>query len=100
MDYTLLFATTTGIVFVVNAITQFVKMQFPTTTPYIQYISWGIGILLAIACQLLGLGLFMTTTWIQAIIVGLGAAMASNGTFDTGLIDWIVSLFKPKPKIT
>jgi len=96
MEYLLLFTSTAGLSVVINTITEFIKLQWPSTKPYIQYISWGIGILLAIICQLLGIGMFVGITWLQTIILGLGSGMVSNGTFDTGLVDWIVSLFKPK----
>lgn len=99
MDYLALFTTTSGLIVIINAITQFCKVQFKIGDSWIQYFSWGIGILLAVAGQLLGIGMFFDTTWIQAIVLGLGAALSSNGTFDTGIVNWIVSLFKPKPKV-
>jgi mannose/fructose/N-acetylgalactosamine-specific phosphotransferase system component IID len=96
MDYTTFFTTTTGLIIIINAITQFCKSQFKISNNWIQYFSWGIGILLAVVGQLTGIGMFIDTNWLQAILLGLGSALSSNGTFDTGVVDWIVSLFKTK----
>jgi hypothetical protein len=98
MDYLVYFTTTTGLIALIETVTEFVKLKFKIPNAYIQYVSWLIGILLAVAGQLLALGMFETMTWVQTIIAGFGAALASNGVFDTGLVDWIISIFKPKSK--
>jgi hypothetical protein len=100
MDYLVYFTTTAGLIALIDALTEFFKLKFKISTSIIQYVSWGIGILLAVVGQIFGLGMFETLTWIQTVIAGFGAALASNGVFDTGLVDWIVSLFKPKAKIS
>ena len=98
MDYLVYFTTTAGLITLIDTVTEFFKLKFKISNAYIQYVSWGIGVLLAVAGQLLGLGMFETLTWVQTIIAGFAAALASNGVFDTGLVDWIISLFKPKTK--
>jgi len=98
MDYLAYFTTITGLIALIDTVTEFVKVKLKIPNTYIQYVSWLIGILLAVGGQLLDLGMFETMVWWQSIIAGFGAALASNGVFDTGLVDWIISLFKPKTK--
>lgn len=98
MDYSIFFATTAGLITLIDTLTQFFKVKLKISNAIIQYVSWGIGILLAVAGQLLGVGIFETTTWIESIITGFAAALASNGVFDTGLVDYIIAIFKPKTK--
>lgn len=98
MDYLVYFTTTTGLITLINTVTEFLKTKIKISNSYIQYVSWGIGILLAVVGQLFGLGMFETMTWVQTVIAGFAAALASNGVFDTGIVDWIISIFKPKTK--
>jgi hypothetical protein len=98
MDFLAYFTTTSGLIALIDTITEFVKVKLKIPNTYIQYVSWLIGILLAVAGQQLDLGMFEAMTWWQSIIAGFGAALASNGVFDTGLVDWIISKFKPKTK--
>lgn len=98
MDYLVYFTTTAGLITLIDTVTEFLKLKLKISNSYIQYVSWGVGILLAVLGQLFGLGMFETMVWWQSIIAGFGAALASNGIFDTGLVDWIISLFKPKTK--
>jgi len=98
MDYLVYFTTTAGLITLIDTVTEFLKAKLKISNSYIQYVSWGVGILLAVLGQLFGLGMFETMTWIPTIVAGFAAALASNGVFDTGLVDWIISLFKPKTK--
>jgi hypothetical protein len=98
MDYLAFFATSTGLITLIDTLTELLKVKLKISNAIIQYVSWGIGILLAVVGQLFGLGMFETMTWVQTIIAGFAAALASNGVFDTGIVDWIISLFKPKTK--
>jgi hypothetical protein len=98
MDYLVYFTTTTGLIALIDTVTEFLKLKLKIPNTYIQYVSWLIGILLAVSGQLLDLGMFEAMTWWQSIIAGFAAALASNGVFDTGLVDWIISIFKPKTK--
>ena len=98
MDILVYFTTSAGLITLIDTLTEFLKVKLKISNSYIQYVSWGIGILLAVIGQLFGLGMFVTMAWIPTIIVGFAAALASNGVFDTGIVDWIMSLFKPKTK--
>jgi hypothetical protein len=98
MDYSVYFTTIAGLITLIDTLTEFFKIKFKISNSYIQYVSWGIGILLAVAGHLFGLGMFITMGWLPTIVAGFAAALASNGVFDTGLVDWIISLFKPKLK--
>jgi hypothetical protein len=44
------------------------------------------------------LGMFEGLDWWQALLWGFGAGLASNGFFDTGLIEWLFGLFTKKKK--
>lgn len=98
MDFLIYFTTSAGLITLIDTLTEFLKVKLKIPNSSIQYVSWGIGILLAVIGQLFGLGMFVTMAWIPTIIVGFAAALASNGVFDTGIVDWIMSLFKPKTK--
>jgi hypothetical protein len=98
MDYLVYFTTTTGLIALIDTVTEFLKLKLKIPNTYIQYVSWAVGILLAVVGHVFSLGMFVSMAWIPTIIIGFGAALASNGVFDTGLVDWIISLFKSKTK--
>jgi len=94
MDYYILFTSASGMIVLINTITEYCKIQFKINTKWVQYFSWCVGILLSIFGHYLNIGMFMDTTLIQAIMLGFITSLSSNGTFDTGLVDFIVSKFK------
>lgn len=97
-DYAGYFATFVGVSGVVSVITEFIKKAFKfTPSEWVQrIISWVIGILLGLFAWIFNLGMFDGLVWWQALLWGFAAGLASNGIFDTGLIEWIFSLFTKK----
>lgn len=100
-DYEAYFATFVGIVSVTSIITEFIKKLFKVEpTAWVQrIISWLIGIILGMFAWGFHLGMFNGLDWWQALLWGLGAGLASNGLFDTGLIEWLFSLFTKKKTV-
>jgi hypothetical protein len=60
----------------------------------VQIFSWSVGIVITLAGWLAGLGFLDGLLWWQAVLYGLGACLAANGIFDTGLILSVFSLFR------
>lgn len=100
IDYAGYFATFIGVSGVVTVVTEFVKKLFKVTpNEWIQrIISWTIGIILGLFAWIFNLGMFEGLVWWQALLWGFGAGLSSNGIFDTGLIEWLFSLFTKKNK--
>jgi hypothetical protein len=61
-----------------------------------QLFSWGIGLAIVMAGWLLHLGFLDGLIWWQALLYGLGACLAANGIFDTGIAECIVGVFLKK----
>lgn len=97
-DYAAYFGTFAGIVSVASIVTEAIKKLFKVEpTEWVQRIlSWIIGIALGMFAWIFALGMFDGMEWWQALLWGFGAGLASNGLFDTGLIEWIFSLFTKK----
>lgn len=97
-DYSNYFATFAGVVAVTSLITEFIKSLFKTElNSWVQrIISWILGIGLGMFAWGFGLGMFEGLDWWQALLWGFGAGLASNGLFDTGLIEWLFNLFTKK----
>jgi hypothetical protein len=62
----------------------------------VQIFSWVVGIVITIAGWLLHLGFLDGLSFWLALLYGIGACLAANGIFDTGLITAIFSLFAKK----
>lgn len=98
IDYANYFATFAGIVSVASIITEAIKKLFKVVpTEWVQrIISWLVGILLGLFAWIFNLGMFEGLAWWQSLLWGFGAGLASNGLFDTGLIEWLFGLFTKK----
>lgn len=59
-------------------------------------ISWLIGVIIGLFGYFFNLGMFGEILWWQSLLWGFGAGLASNGLFDTGLIEWLFKLFTKK----
>lgn len=96
-DYAAYFATFAGVVSVASVITELIKKLFKEPSEWTsRIISWLVGILLGLFAWLFHLGMFESLDWWQSLLWGFGAGLASNGLFDTGLIEWLFSLFTKK----
>lgn len=92
------FATFAGVVGVTAVVTEFIKKLFKVEpSEWVQrIISWVIGIGLGMFAWGFNLGMFEGLDWWQALLWGFGAGLASNGVFDSGLIEWLFGLFTKK----
>jgi hypothetical protein len=73
------------------------KLILPNSTGIgVQIFSWAIGIVITLSGWLLHLGFLNGLSFWLALLYGIGASLAANGIFDTGLITAIFSLFAKK----
>lgn len=105
-----MFATFVAFVGGVIAITESVNKLFKVEGQTAKLIiSWVLSIILAIVGMVLQLGMFadlgtpdMWQTWVKAILIGIGAALAANKIYDRDeiwrLLEIIFSLFKKDGK--
>lgn len=95
------FITFSSFVLILPIVVEFIKKLLPgnVSSLAIQIISWTIGIALAMLAWFLKLGFFADIMqWWQALAVGFGASLVSNGIFDTGIITWLLSLIGVKAR--
>ena len=60
----------------------------------VQIVSWLTGVVLALIGWHFNLGFLADGTWYMAVLYGIGGGLAANGIFDTGIITWVLSLFR------
>lgn len=98
-SYTDVFASLAAIVAAVPVVTEMTKGFFPKMAPLaVQILSWVVGVALCMFGWWQELGFLAGQQWYIALLYGLGSGLASNGIADTGLIDWLIGLFKSKSK--
>lgn len=86
-------ALTAAVVFIIEAIKKFAPSMSGLVT---QIVSWLIGIVICFFGWFFGLGFLDGLPWFIVLAYGIGISLASNGIADTGLIQWIISLFARK----
>lgn len=59
----------------------------------LQLVSWTLGIIVAIICNLINVGMFEGLELWEAIVLGFFASLASNGVANTGVITGLLSFF-------
>lgn len=99
-DYIALFDSLPGIVLLMsivtplltNAINSLVKLSGKA----VQILSWVTGILLSLVGYYFNLGMFSEVEIWQALLIGLGAGLISNGLFDIGLVKSILKMVGAK----
>lgn len=88
------------IVLVIPFITEFLKKILGKTknSPNIivQALSWIVGVVLMVVCQLLGLSILQDVSILTTMLYGLFVALCANGIADTKIIQSFLSLFKKK----
>lgn len=90
-------ALTTGVVCLVEAI----KKMVPTMSGFVtQLVSWLMGIVICFFGWFFGLGFLDGLPWYIVLAYGIGISLTSNGVADTGLIQWLISLFARKKTYT
>lgn len=71
--------------------------MIPKLPPLVtQILSWAVGVAICMFGWWKGIGFLSGLDWYIALLYGLGSGLAANGIADTGLIDFVVSLFKKK----
>lgn len=96
MDYSQIFVATAPFIGAIAFLSEWIKSMFKISGGASQYLSWGVGIALAVIGNLFNLGLFVELDWTATLLFGFLCALSSNGLFDTGFVDWIIGLFKKK----
>lgn len=92
-EYGEIFLSITALAGAIPFITEFLKSQFNITNSLtIQIVSGIVGIGLSFAGYWFQLGMFVGIGIWGTILIGIGAALISNGVFDTGLITFILKL--------
>lgn len=88
------------IVLAIPFITEFLKKILGKTknSPNIivQALSWIVGVVLMVVCQLVGLSILQDVSVLTAMLYGLFAALCANGLADTKIIQSFLLLFKKK----
>ncbi len=91
------------IVLVIPFITEFLKKILGKTknSPNIivQALSWIVGVVLMVVCQLAGLSILQDVSILTAMLYGLFAALCANGIADTKIIQTFLLLFVKKEVI-
>ncbi|WP_303019629.1 hypothetical protein [Parabacteroides goldsteinii] len=98
-DYDAVFLSLSAIVAVVPLIVEIVKGFFPGMEGIVtQIVSWVVGIGITMFGWWQHLGFLDGIEWYIALLYGLGSGLAANGIADTGLIEWVIGLFRRKSK--
>lgn len=93
------FASLAAIVAAVPVVTELLKGFFPKLPPIaVQVLSWVVGAALCMFGWWQELGFLAGQQWYIALLYGLGSGLCANGIADTGLVDWLIGLFKNKKK--
>lgn len=75
--------------------TQLLLKVFRVTTGGLkQVISWGTGVVLVVALNLLHLGIAKDLIWYGVIAYSIAVALGANRAFDVGLLESILKFFK------
>jgi hypothetical protein len=92
------FGTFAALVAVIPLAVEFIKRKFlyGASSLIKQIVSWVTGILITLLAWKLNLGFLAGLEWYVVLLYGLGASLAANGVFDTGLITGIIGLFIKK----
>ena len=97
LDFTLIFGTFAALAAAIPFFVQAIKRLIPNASSLvIQIVSWFTGIAITMFGWLFNLGFLADLTWYIALLYGLGASLAANGVFDTGIITQIISFFFKK----
>ena len=97
LDFTLIFGTFAALVAAIPFVVELIKKLIPNASSgAIQIVSWLTGVVVTMFGWFFHLGFLADLTWYIALLYGLGASLAANGVFDTGIITQIISFFFKK----
>lgn len=98
-DYDTVFLSLSAIVAVIPLVVEIVKGFFPSMEGIVtQIVSWVVGVGITMFGWWQNLGFLDGIEWYIALLYGLGSGLAANGLADTGLIEWVIGLFRRKSK--
>lgn len=98
-NYDAVFLSLSAIVAVIPLIVEIVKGFFPRMEGIVtQIVSWVVGVGICLFGWWQHLGFLDGIEWYIALLYGLGSGLAANGIADTGLIEWVIGLFRRKSK--
>lgn len=98
-DYDTIFLSLSAIVAVIPLVVEIVKGFFPSMDGIMtQIVSWVVGVGITMFGWWQNLGFLDGIEWYIALLYGLGSGLAANGLADTGLIEWVIGLFRRKSK--
>ena len=92
------FSTFLALVAFIPIVVQFLRKRLipNATSVWVQVFSWAVGMTITLAGWMLNLGFLDGLSIWLALLYGLGACLAANGVFDTGLIVALFGLFEKK----
>ena len=97
VDYDGMIATFAGFSGMVVLLTEGIKSLFPKMSGLVtQIVSWCVGIAGAMLLWWLDAGFVSDVSWDIALLYGFGASLVANGVADTGLVQWVIGLFRKK----
>ena len=89
--------TFAGFVGGVVVLTEGLKGLFPNMKGWVtQLVSWCVGLVCAMLLWWLDAGFVSDVSWDIALPYGFGASLVANGVADTGLVQWVIGLFRKK----
>ena len=107
-DYDAMIGTFAGFVGGVVVLTEGLKGLFPNMKGWVtqlvswcvgwvtQLVSWCVGLVCAMLLWWLDAGFVSDVSWDIALLYGFGASLVANGVADTGLVQWVIGLFRKK----
>ena len=98
-DYDAMIGTFAGFVGGVVVLTEGLKGLFPNMKGWVtQLVSWCVGLVCVMLLWWLDAGFVSDVSWDIALLYGFGASLVANGVADTGLVQWVIGLFRKKRK--
>lgn len=96
-DYDSMFATFAALVAVIPFIAEPLKNLIkPKKEVWAWLLTWSVGVVITMLAWVLNVGFLNGEVWWVALLYAIAAAFCANGVFDTGLVEWIIGLFKKK----
>ena len=96
-DYDAMIGTFAGFVGGVVVLTEGLKGLFPNMKGWVtQLVSWCVGLVCVMLLWWLDAGFVSDVSWDIALLYGFGASLVANGVADTGLVQWVIGLFRKK----
>ena len=98
-DYEAMISTFGGLFGGVVVLTEGLKGLFPQMKGWVtQLMSWCVGLVCVMLLWWLDAGFVSDVRWDIALLYGFGASLVANGVADTGLVQWVIGLFRKKRK--